>query len=86
MYDFANQPFTTLIVTFIFGKFFVEVLAKNEIVGTSLWSLGIAITAIFEHQVILNASTSDHSGSGCSLTGRISSSTHTICIFYIAFV
>ena len=47
LYDFANQPFTTLIVTFIFGKFFVEVLAKNEIVGTSLWSLGIAITAIF---------------------------------------
>ena len=27
-YDFANQPFTTLIVTFIFGKFLVEVLAK----------------------------------------------------------
>ena len=47
MYDFANQPFTTLIVTFIFGKFFVEVLAENEIVGTSLWSFGIAITAIF---------------------------------------
>ena len=47
LYDFANQPFTTLIVTFIFSKFFVEVLAKNEIVGTSLWSLGIAITAIF---------------------------------------
>ena len=34
-------------MTFIFSKFFVEVLAKNEIVGTSLWSLGIAITAIF---------------------------------------
>ena len=47
LYDFANQPFTTLIVTFVFSKFFVEVLAKNEIVGTSLWSLGIAITAIF---------------------------------------
>ena len=47
LYDFANQPFTTLIVTFIFGKFFVEVLAKNDIIGTSLWSLGIAITAIF---------------------------------------
>ena len=28
LYDFANQPFTTLIVTFIFGKFFVEVLAS----------------------------------------------------------
>ncbi|MAQ31731.1 MAG: MFS transporter [Flavobacteriales bacterium] len=47
LYDFANQPFTTLIVTFIFSKFFVEVLAKNEIAGTSLWSLGISITAIF---------------------------------------
>ena len=47
LYDFANQPFTTLIVTFIFSKFFVEVLAKNEIVGTSLWSFGISITAIF---------------------------------------
>ncbi len=46
MYDFANQPFTTLILTFIFGKFFVEVLAENEITGTSLWSLGVAITAI----------------------------------------
>jgi len=47
MYDFANQPFTTLIVTFIFGKYFVEVLAENEIIGTSLWSLGITITALF---------------------------------------
>lgn len=47
LYDFANQPFTTLIVTFIFGKFFVEVLAENVITGTSLWSIGIAITAVF---------------------------------------
>ena len=46
MYDFANQPFTTLILTFIFGKYFVEVLSENEIIGTSLWSLGVAITAI----------------------------------------
>ena len=47
LYDFANQPFTTLIVTFIFGKFFVEVLAENVITGTSLWSIGIAVTAVF---------------------------------------
>jgi len=47
LYDFANQPFTTLIVTFIFGKFFVEVLSENVITGTSLWSIGIAVTAIF---------------------------------------
>ena len=47
LYDFANQPFTTLIVTFIFSAFFTESLAENNQDGTYLWSLGIAITAIF---------------------------------------
>ena len=47
MYDFANQPFTTLIVTFIFSAFFTEVLAVDNQTGTYLWSLGIATTAIF---------------------------------------
>ena len=47
MYDFANQPFTTLIVTFIFSAFFTESLAQNNQEGTYLWSLGISITAIF---------------------------------------
>ena len=46
IYDFANQPFTTLIVTFVYGTFFTQVIAENEIVGTLLWSRGIAITAI----------------------------------------
>jgi UMF1 family MFS transporter len=47
MYDFANQPFTTLVVTFIYGTFFANVIADNEIIGTALWSRGITITAIF---------------------------------------
>ena len=46
IYDFANQPFTTLVVTFIYGTFFTKVIAENEIVGTMLWSRGITITAI----------------------------------------
>ena len=46
MYDFANQPFTTLVVTFIYGTFFTKVIAENEIIGTMLWSRGITITAI----------------------------------------
>ena len=46
LYDFANQPFTTLIVTFIYGTFFTQVIAENEISGTLLWSRGITITAI----------------------------------------
>ena len=45
-YDFANQPFTTIIVTFVYGSFFTSVIASNESTGTLLWSWGIAITAI----------------------------------------
>jgi MFS-type transporter involved in bile tolerance (Atg22 family) len=46
LYDFANQPFTTIIVTFIYSAFFVKVIAENEQEGTFLWSMAIAITAI----------------------------------------
>ena len=46
LYDFANQPFTTIIVTFIYSAFFVSVIAENEKDGTFLWSIGIATTAI----------------------------------------
>ena len=46
LYDFANSPFTTLVVTFIYATYFTKVIADNEIQGTSLWSLGVIITAI----------------------------------------
>jgi len=46
LYDFANQPFTTIIVTFIYSAFFVNVIAENEQEGTFLWSTAIAITAV----------------------------------------
>ena len=46
MYDFANQPFSTLIITFIYGTFFTKVIAENEIIGTTLWSRAMTITAI----------------------------------------
>ena len=46
MYDFANQPFTNLVVTFIYGTFFTTVIASNEIVGTQQWSYAVSITAI----------------------------------------
>ena len=46
LYDFANQPFTTLVITFIYGTFFTKVIADNEIIGTSLWSRAMTITAI----------------------------------------
>lgn len=46
MYDFANSAFTTLVVTFIYGTYFTKNIALDEVFGTQLWSLAIAITAI----------------------------------------
>ena len=46
MFDFANSAYTTLIVTFIYGTYFVKAIAPDEIVGTALWSRGVTITAI----------------------------------------
>jgi len=46
LYDFANQPFSTIIVTFIYSAFFVEVIADNAKVGTAMWANAIAITSI----------------------------------------
>lgn len=45
-YDFANQPYTTLIITFIYSAFFVNYIAPNETNGTFLWANAISITAI----------------------------------------
>ena len=46
MYDFANSAFTTLVVTFIYGTYFTQSIADNEILGTQYWSWAISITAI----------------------------------------
>jgi UMF1 family MFS transporter len=45
-YDWANSPFTTLVVTFIYGTYFTQAIAPDEIVGTALWSRGVTITAL----------------------------------------
>ena len=48
LYDFANQPFTTLIISFIYSYFFAEYIATSEngVNGTLLWSRAITISAI----------------------------------------
>ena len=46
-YDFANQPFSTIIVTFIYSAFYVKEISYSEDIGTYFWSLGITITSIF---------------------------------------
>lgn len=46
LFDFANSPFTTLVVTFLYSQYFVRVIASDPIRGTVLWSRGVTITAV----------------------------------------
>ncbi len=45
-YDFANSAFTTLIVTFIFSRYFTQVIAEDDVSGTVMWSHAVNISAI----------------------------------------
>jgi UMF1 family MFS transporter len=46
LFDFANSPFTTLVVTFIYSKYFVQAIAADDISGTVLWSRGVTTSAL----------------------------------------
>jgi MFS transporter, UMF1 family len=46
LFDFANSPFTTLVVTFVYATYFTQAIAPNPIVGTELWSRAVTITAL----------------------------------------
>lgn len=45
-YDFANQPFTTIIITFVYSAYFVDYVCPSGVNGIALWSMGISITAV----------------------------------------
>jgi UMF1 family MFS transporter len=46
LYDFANSPFTTLVVTFVYATYFAEAIAANPVEGQELWGYGITTTAV----------------------------------------
>jgi UMF1 family MFS transporter len=46
LFDFANSPFSTLVVTFVYATYFTQAIAVDEITGTALWSRGVTITAV----------------------------------------
>jgi len=46
LYDFANSPFTTLVVTFVYATYFTQAIAHDPIRGTALWSRGVTLTAL----------------------------------------
>ena len=45
-YDFANSPFTTLVLTFVYATYFTQAIATDPITGTVLWSRAIALSAL----------------------------------------
>lgn len=47
LFDWANSPFSTIIITFIFSSYFVNAIAKSEIEGTALWGWTISLSALF---------------------------------------
>jgi UMF1 family MFS transporter len=46
LFDFANSPYTTLVVTFVYSTYFIKTFAPNEVLGTAWWSRAVAIAAL----------------------------------------
>lgn len=43
LFDWANQPFQTLVVTFIFAPYFAATVAADAVAGQSMWGTATAI-------------------------------------------
>ena len=39
LFDWANSPYSTIIITFIFSSYFVNVIAENKVQGRN-WDYG----------------------------------------------
>ena len=46
LYDWANSPFTTLIITFVFGVYFSRAVVGDEVQGQVLWGYAIGVSGI----------------------------------------
>ena len=45
-YDWANSAWSAIIITFIFARYFVDVLAPNQDIGTLYWTWTIGISSL----------------------------------------
>ena len=46
LFDWAAQPFHTLIMTFIFAPYFTSTVAANDVVGQSQWGYAVGIAGL----------------------------------------
>ncbi len=47
LFDWAAQPFFTVVTTFIFGPYFVSRMASDPAMGQAAWGYGIAVSGLF---------------------------------------
>lgn len=46
LYDWANNAFATVIQTFVFAAYFIQQVAPNEVVGSTLWGNTLAVAGL----------------------------------------
>ena len=46
MYDFASQPFHTLIITFIFAPYFASAVASDPVTGQAVWGYAVGAAGL----------------------------------------
>ena len=46
-YDWAAQPYNTLLITFIFAPYFSSAVASNSVDGQTMWATMIALAGFF---------------------------------------
>ncbi|MDQ5847635.1 MAG: MFS transporter, partial [Pseudomonadota bacterium] len=44
MYDFANSAYTTVVITAVFGAYFVGVVAQNASWSTFVWTAALSVS------------------------------------------
>ena len=44
MYDFANSGYTTVVITAVFGAYFVSVVAQNAPWATFAWTAALSVS------------------------------------------
>ena len=47
LFDWANSPYSTIVITFVFSSYFTNTIASNKISGTALWGWTMALSGFF---------------------------------------
>ncbi|MCB1426390.1 MAG: MFS transporter, partial [Notoacmeibacter sp.] len=47
LFDWAAQPFFTVVTTFIFGPYFISRMASDPVAGQAAWGFAVAAGGLF---------------------------------------